>query len=369
MHGPTPKLPAAWVAEMRLHKATVRRIEVRYLRMKKPAEHIVGEVRVQLNHDSEKFKLEHVTEDGDLIGEPEEFTSKQIVSHLWTWACTEGIKYADAHDLKMLRGAISFYDHAGNELNDSSTSRKILNLSDPKHPFTEDDDHDDEPDAGVRAELKWERREHRAQQKRFISLVERIEEKAHAGMEADAMRSRAALEHDRRVMEFTEIQRAWVEGQVRDQLGEARVDQLLAFGLKVFAPRANEIIDAGIMYGRTGGGRMADVARVPDMPDAILLCVLEMHGAAQFATASSIHMKARSHDPATKVYGFEWREMLAGLVECFGPNGKKPPPAVRKLLVDWSLAACKVLEVDPHDYSHITFAQPEPEAEAAPAPD
>ena len=366
MHAATPKLPAAWVAEMRLHRVAVRRIEVRYLRMKKPAEHIVGEVRVEFNHDTGKFKLEHVTEDGDFVVEPDEFTGKQIISHMWSWACVEGIKYAAEHDLKKMRGAISFYDHGGTELGDSSINRKILNLEDPKHPFTEDDDDDDDPDAGVRSELKWERREHRAQQKRFIALVERIEEKAHAGMQADAMRSRAAMEHDRRVLEFTEIQRAWVERQVTDQLGEARVDQLLEFGLGIFGPRADEIITAGVRYLNTGGGRMTDTARVPDMPDEILLCIFDMHGAAQFAAASSIHMKARSHDPTSAAYGFEWRELLAGLVESFGPNGKKPPAAVRKALTEWSLSACKVLDLDPHAYSHITFAQAEPEVEPEP---
>jgi hypothetical protein len=364
LHAPTPKLPAAWVSEMVLQRESVRRIEVRYLRMKKAAEHIVGEVRVELNHDTGKFKLEHVSEDGDFVGEPSEFTAKQIVSHMWTWVCSEGIAYAAEHDLSKLRGAISFYNHAGDELNDSSTSRKILNLENPNRPFTEDDDDDDDPDAGIRSELKWERREHRAQQKRYIALVDKIEGSVHARISADAMRSRAAMDHDKRVLEFTEIQRGWMERQVRDQLGEARLDQLLAFGLQTIGPKSDALIDAAIVYMRTGGGRQKDATRVPDMPDEILLCVMSLHGAAQFAAASSTHMKARGHDPTSPGYAAEWRELMAGLVACFGPDGKTPPPAVCTSLAAWSQLACKALQIDPHEYSHITFGQPvEPAAE------
>jgi hypothetical protein len=354
-----PKVPGAWSEELTLHRMEARRISVRYLRMKGSTTHDVGEVIVRLDENTDRFKFEHVEDDGTLTEEISTLSAKQVIDHLWAWACEEGLAYASKQRLTKLRGELAIFDERNICLNDPSQSRKVLNLEDPARPFTDDDDND--LDAGIRGELAYERRVNREHTKRFVTLVERIEDRAHAGMKADEMRSEAARNLDARSISFTDAKELWLDKVMEETLGNARVDQLLEFGIEMLTPKGPDIIDAVCVALRNVGNKV-DPRQVPDCPDELLFWIMDAHGSADFAAATACHMKARRNAPTAAGFQTCWVDALALLSEALRSGAEQVTPEIAKLSAAWGKSAAGLIQVDPHAFTHLCFCEALPMA-------
>ncbi len=354
LRGPHPKVPAIWTEELLLHRADARRLSVRFLRMKGSTAHDVGDVLVRLDSDTDRFGLEHLGEDGTLVHEPNSLSGRQVIEHMWAWVCEEGLEYASKNRLTKLRGELAIYDGRSVCLNDPSTSRKVLNLEDPARPYTDDDDND--LDAGIRGELAYERRVNREHTKRFVGLVERIEARAHASMLADAQRAEASRMIDERSLLFTQAKEAWCDKVMEQALGDARVDQLLEFGIATFTPKMPQVIDAFCVLMRNYGAKV-DPAQVAACPDELMLWALDTCGASVFSGMSALAIAARAHAPGSDAYKGANVELLAwwsgNIME---PFGRQLPAELAAKASAWGLGACKLLGLDPHDFTHLCFA-------------
>ena len=354
IRGPHPKVPAVWAEELALHRAEARRISVRFLRMKGSTTHDVGDVLVRLDGDTDRFRLEHLDDDGTAVEETHSLSGRQVIDHMWAWVCEEGLEYASKNRLTKLRGELAIYDERNICLNDSSVSRKVLNLEDPSRPYTDDDDND--LDAGIRGELAYERRVNREHTKRFVGLVERIESRAHASMLADAQRAEASRMIDERSLLFTQAKEAWCDKVMEQALGDARVDQLLEFGIATFTPKMPQVIDAFCVLMRSYGAKV-DPSQVAACPDELMLWALDTCGAAVFSGMSALAIAARAHAPGSDAYKGANVELLAwwsgNIME---PFGRQLPAELAAKASAWGLDACKLLGLNPHDFTHLCFA-------------
>ena len=366
IRAPHPKVPGIWTEELVQHRTEAHRISVRFLRMKGETRHDVGECIVRLDENTDRFRFEHVEDDGTLVQETSSLSAKQVIAHMWAWACEDGLAYASKQKLTKLRGELAIFSEQNVCLNDPSTSRKVLNIEDPTRPYTDDDDAD--LDAGIRGELAYERRVNREHTKRFVNLVERIEDRAEAAMKADAMRAEASRAIDERSMRFTETKEAWVDKVLEEELGNARMDQLLEFAIESVGPKVPEIVDALCTLARNYGGKV-DPLQVPDCPDELLFWVMEHHGASEFMRASACHMKARRCNPTSGEYQSAWSDALGLLSELLGADDRSRaavPRKLAKLASAWGTAAAKQIRVDPHAFSHLCFCEGADEPEGEP---
>lgn len=345
-----PGTPAEWIADLELHQEIARRIVVRFARSSGSFLH-ADTIKLE-PVDLGWFRVELETEDGNGVILEGQHNCRRVIEHSWSALCGVAIAYAKKFDLRRMRGEIEIGGEKGEVLNDPSTTRKVLNLTDEAGAFTEDDDEDGE--VGVRKDLADARKYIRDLEKRLRRSHERDEDRAEMRHALDRKAHRGAAELAQGMIDFARYKEEVIRKDLEEAVGNARVDFVLEEMMKHGGTRIPVVMDALAHWLMTAGGRR-NPNQVPDFPPQFMLWFLELVGAEQFGVFSSLLLQATTIAPTDAGYRQRWSDTLS-LVN--NTIAEAPfPDDIASMMRPWGRKACEVLQIDPHVFSRICFGE------------